>query len=81
VEDVRAEKLRIAQAAAVERERLLEHARREIDMRLRIAKRELLEHAANLAVGLARDRITRSITPDDQLKLLDRYTTQLKGAQ
>ncbi len=81
VEDVRAEKLRIAQAAAVERERLLEHARREIDMRLRIAKRELVEHAANLAVGVARERITQSITPDDQLKLVDRYTAQLKGAQ
>jgi F-type H+-transporting ATPase subunit b len=80
VEDVRAEKLRIAQAAAVERERLLEHARREIDMRLRIAKRELVEHAANLAVEVARARITSTITPDDQLKLVDRYTAQLRGA-
>ena len=41
-----AEQARIAQAAAAERERLLEQTRREIDMRLRMARRELTEHAA-----------------------------------
>ena len=45
-EDVKAEQARIAQAAADERTRLLEQTRREIDMRLRIARRELTEHAA-----------------------------------
>jgi len=76
-EDVRAEKARIAHTAAAERERLLEQTRREIDMRLRIARRQLVELAAELAVGVARQRITRSITPDDQMRLLDVYTAQL----
>lgn len=76
-EDVRTEKTRIAQAAAVERERLLEQTRREIQMRLRVARRELVELAADLTVGAARDRVTRTITPEDQLRLVDRYTTQL----
>src|SRR5690606_807890 len=49
-EDVKAEQARIAQAAADERARLLEQTQREIDMRLRIARRELTEHAARLAV-------------------------------
>jgi F-type H+-transporting ATPase subunit b len=80
-EDVQAEKARIAQAAAAERERLLEQTRREIGMRLRIARRELVEHAAGLAVGIARERITRSITPDDQLRMVDRYTSQLREAR
>ena len=48
-----AEQARIAQAAAAERERLLEHTRREIEMRLRVARRELIEHAAQLAVDIA----------------------------
>jgi F-type H+-transporting ATPase subunit b len=80
-EDVKAEQARIAQAAAADRTRLLEHTRREIEMRLRIARRELTEHAAFLAVGVAEQRIRRSITPDDQLRLVDRYASQLKEAR
>ena len=77
VEDTAAEEARIAATAKVERARLLEQMRREIDMRLRVARRELTEHAAALAVQVAEDRIRRNITADDQLRLLDRYTTQI----
>jgi F-type H+-transporting ATPase subunit b len=80
-EDVRAEEIRIAETARVERERLLEQTRREIAMRLRIARRELTEHAAQLAVQVAHERIQRTITPEDQLRLVDRYTTQLREAR
>jgi F-type H+-transporting ATPase subunit b len=80
-EDVRAEKQRIADAARAERERLLEQTRREIGMRLRMARRELTEYAADLAVSVAQERIRRTITPDDQLRLVDRYTSQLKEAR
>jgi len=76
-EDVKAEQARIAHTAAEERTRLLEQTRREIDMRMRIARRELTEHAAALAVGVAEGRIRRSITPDDQIRLVDRYASQL----
>ena len=80
-EDVKAEQARIAHAAAAERERLIAQARRDIEMRLRVARRDLTEHAAQLAIGLAEERIKRSITPDDQLRLVDRYTAQLKEAR
>ena len=80
-EDVQAEKLRIAETARAERERLLDQTRREIAMRLRIARRELTEYAADLAVHVAEDRIKRTMTPDDQLRLVDRYTSQLKEAR
>jgi F-type H+-transporting ATPase subunit b len=80
-EDVVAEQARIAQAAAVERERLIQQTRREIDTRLRVARRELTEHAAQLAVQVAEARIRRTITPDDQLRLVERYTTQLSEAR
>ena len=80
-EDVKAERQRISQAAETERVRLLEQTRREIDMRLRVAKRELTEHAAQLAVQVAEQRIKRQITPDDQIRLVDRYASQLKEAR
>jgi F-type H+-transporting ATPase subunit b len=80
-EDVRAEQARITHAAAAERERLLEQMRREIDMRMRVARRDLTEHAARLAVNVAEERIKRVITPDDQLRLIDRYAAQLKEAR
>ena len=80
-EDVRAEQERITQAATVDRQRLLEQTRREIEMRLRLARRELTEYAAELAVSVAEKRIAATITPDDQLRLVDRYTTQLGEAQ
>jgi len=80
-EDITAERARIEQAADTERERLLEHTRREIDMRLRVARRELLELAADRAVGAARDRIERVITPADQARLIDRYAAQLQSVE
>lgn len=80
-QDVDAERARIEKAAVDERTRLLDQTRREIDMRLRIARRELTEHAAQLAVQVAETRIKRTITPDDQVRLVDRYASQLKEAR
>ncbi|MEP6593255.1 MAG: hypothetical protein ABJC51_06155 [Acidobacteriota bacterium] len=80
-EDVAAEQARIAAAAAAERTRLLEQTRREIETRLRVARRELTAHAAQLAVNVAEARIRQTITADDQLRLVDRFTSQLKEAR
>ena len=46
-----------------------------------MAKRQLTEHAAELAVKVAEDRIRRTITPEDQLRLVDRYAAQLREAR
>jgi F-type H+-transporting ATPase subunit b len=78
-EEIAAEEQRIAEAAAAERERLLEQTRREIDVQLRLAKRELLEHAADLAVQVAGARIQQQMTSPDQERLVDRYLDQMKG--
>ena len=77
-EEVAAEGARIRQAAETERQRLLEQTRREIDMQLRIAKQALTEHTADLAVELAKDRLSASITPDDQDRFVDQYVSQVK---
>ncbi len=78
-EDIVSERARIEEAAEADRQRLLEHTRREIEMRLRVARRELLELTADKAIGVARERVARSITPDDQARLIDRYAAQLSA--
>ena len=77
--EIAAEEQRITAAAAADRERLLEQTRREIDLQVRLAKREILEHAADLSVQLATDRLKKEITPEDQARLVDRYLQQVKG--
>ena len=77
-EDIKAEEQRIAAQAAADRERLLEQTRREIDLQVRLAKKEILDHAADLSVQLATERIRKEVTPADQDRLVDRYLTQVK---
>ncbi len=78
--EIAAEEARIRTAAEVERARLLEHMHREMDRQVRVARRELMEEAAALAVAVARQRIQARITPEDQMRLIDRYATQLGSA-
>ena len=77
-EDIKAEEARIAAAATADRERLLEQTRREIELQVRLAKKEILEHAADLSVQLATERIKQDVTPEDQSRLVDRYLDQVK---
>ena len=77
-DDIVAEEKRIAAAAEADRERLLEQTRREIDLQVRLAKKDILEHAADLSVQLATDRIKKETTAADQSRLVDNYLTQVK---
>lgn len=77
-QEIESEEERIRAAAAAERDRLLEQARRDIELQVKIAERELVSHAAALAVGVATDRIKNNITDDDQKRLVDRYVNQLE---
>jgi F-type H+-transporting ATPase subunit b len=76
-QEIAAEEARIRAAAAAERDRLLDQARREIDLQVKVAERELVAHAAGLAVGVASERIRKNITDEDQKRLVDRYVQQL----
>lgn len=80
-EEIAEEEARIAQAADAERRRLLEQTRREIDLQLRAAKKELVQYAADLAVGTASERIKRNITPADHLRLVDQYVDRVKASE
>ena len=77
-EEIVAEEQRISAMAAAERDRLLEQTRKEIALQLRLAKRDLVEHTANLAVQLASDRLQGQISIEDQDRLVDRYLNQVK---
>jgi F-type H+-transporting ATPase subunit b len=76
-QEIASEEERIRAAAAAERDRVLDQARRDIDLQVKIAERELVSHAAALAVGVATERIKKNITDDDQKRLVDRYVKQL----
>jgi len=75
-----AEEARIQAAASAERDRLLEQARREIDLQVKIAERDLVSHAADLAIRVASARIAKSITDEDQKRLVDRYVQHLRSS-
>ena len=77
-QEIAAEEARIQAAAAAERDRLVAQAKREIDLQVRVAERDLTAFAAELAVGVASERISKNITEDDQKRLIDRYVEQLK---
>jgi F-type H+-transporting ATPase subunit b len=77
--EIAAEQARIEQATAAERDRLLEQTRRAIDLHVRGARRDLVTHAADLAVQVARQRIEARITDEDQRRLVDRYLERVEA--
>ncbi len=77
-QEIVAEEERIASAAATDRARLITQTRREIEVRLQTAQRELSDHAADLAITLATQRLAREMTPADHTRLVDRYVDQVK---
>lgn len=78
IEEIAAEEQRIQAKAEAERTRLIEEMQRDVDVRVRVARKALAEHAADLAVGLAADRVRQTITDVEQTRLIDRYTAQVK---
>ncbi len=77
-EEIAAEEARIHALAESERRRLLDHAKREIDMQLRIAERDLKKRAGELAVSVATERVKRTITDTDHVRLVERYVAQVR---
>ena len=78
-EELAHEQARMTEVTAREREKMLESTRREIDIQQRLARRQLIEHTADLAMGLARRRIEASITDEDQARLVDRYASEVRS--
>ena len=75
--EIAAEEARIRDAAEAERRRMLEQARREIDLQVRNAERMLRRRAGELAVDVAAERVTRTIGTADHARLVQRYLNEV----
>lgn len=78
-EELAAEKVRLAQATAHEKQRVVDQTHREIELQSRLARRQLVEHSVELSMKLARTRIEKDITAEDQTRLIDRYSTGVRA--
>jgi F-type H+-transporting ATPase subunit b len=78
-EELAAERVRMAEMTALQRQQLLDRARRDVDLQFRLARRALLDHAAELSMSLARTRVEREITPADQDRLVDQYAAEVRS--
>jgi F0F1-type ATP synthase membrane subunit b/b' len=76
--EIAAEEERIRQAADIERQRMVENGKREIERHGQIAERQLTQRAGELAVSLATERVKRKINDADQARLVDRYLEQVR---
>jgi F-type H+-transporting ATPase subunit b len=76
-EEGRRQAERIAQAAAVEAERLKTFTRQELEEQVRRGVLELRAYAAVRATDLARERIRKRLTPDAQADLIDKSIDRL----
>jgi F0F1-type ATP synthase membrane subunit b/b' len=78
-DELAAERVRMADTTAHQRQQLLDRAHRDIDLQFRLARRALLDHAADLSMTLARTRVEREITSTDQERLVDQYAAEVRS--
>jgi F-type H+-transporting ATPase subunit b len=73
-----AETERLRQQTAVEIGKIRTHAQLEIESAGKAARMELQRHAAELAIGLAKEKIRARMTPQAQNALLEAFLTELE---
>ena len=78
VREAEGERARILAAAEDEAERIREGARKEIGTELELARRKIVSHATELAVGLARKKIETNITGKDREALFEKGLRSLE---
>jgi len=76
-EEIAMEEQRIRELAESERTRLLAQAERDIAQQVRLARRDLVQYAAELAVNLAERKIRTHITDADRQRLVEQYLAQV----
>jgi len=68
-----ADKLRVQADAEQARQRIRQEAKDEIDRRMIDARRELKRYAADTAVAMARETLSRGITESDESRLKEKF--------
>jgi F-type H+-transporting ATPase subunit b len=74
-----AEYSRLLAAAEQDAQKIVERSRQEIDGMTRAAQLELKQHAAELSVHMAEERIRTEITPADRERLFTRFVAKIGG--
>jgi F-type H+-transporting ATPase subunit b len=74
-----AEYKRLLAAAEQDAQKIVERSRQEIDGMTRAAQSELRQHAAELSVQMAEERIRTEITPADRERLFTRFVAKIGG--
>lgn len=77
--DARADQEALLAEADAEAKKLVERTRHEIESRVRAARAELTAYAGDLSIDLARDLLEKSVTADDQRRLLQEGLVALAG--
>lgn len=76
-EEAEAERLRVLERAQRDMDRLTRRAETEIQLLTRVARTELRSHAADLAVGLARQKLSQELTAEEDARVVGRAVESL----
>ena len=78
-EEAEAERLRVLERSQRDVDRLTRRAETEIQLLTRVARIELRSHAADLAVGLARQMLSRELTAEEDARVVGRAVEHLNS--
>ena len=76
-EEAEGERLRVLERAQRDVDRLTRRAETEIQLLTRVARNELRSHAADLAVGLARQKLSQELTAEEDDRVVGRIVESL----
>ena len=76
-EEAEGERLRVLERAQRDVDRLTRRAETEIQLLTRVARNELRSHAADLAVGLARQKLSQELTAEEDDRVVGRVVESL----
>ena len=76
-EEAEGERLRVLERAQRDVDRLTRRAETEIQLLIRVARNELRSHAADLAVGLARQKLSQELTAEEDARVVGRVVESL----
>lgn len=77
IEESELERQRVLERAQRDADRLARRAETEIRLLTRVARNEIRSHAADLAVGLARQRLSRELTAEEDARVVGRAVEHL----
>lgn len=75
------QKREMIEAAEIESQKILASARAEVDARVKLAKQELTDYAAELSADRARAIIEQTLTDEDRRRIFDQSLADISGGR